>query len=82
MATPIGAGGATLIRQYFREGYYPTGRKVTAHSMSNPSAALLKAVIINGAVAADPSLSYYIDGEITIADTIPSYIQGYSILKF
>ena len=48
MATPIAAGAATLLRQYFLDGYYPTGAAVPADSMV-PSAALLKAVIINGA---------------------------------
>ena len=48
MATPIAAGAATLLRQYFVSGYYPTGTAVRANSMV-PSAALLKAVIINGA---------------------------------
>jgi len=26
MATPLVAGMITLIRQYFQEGYYPTGK--------------------------------------------------------
>lgn len=39
MATPIVAGAATLLRQYLRE----------RRGLANPSAALLKALLINGA---------------------------------
>ncbi len=39
MATPITAGAATLLRQYLRE----------VRAVANPSAALLKALLINGA---------------------------------
>ena len=49
MATPVIAGNAALVRQYFMDGYYPTGYKVSGNSMT-PSAALLKAVLINGAM--------------------------------
>eukprot|EP00475_Leptophrys_vorax_P003770 TRINITY_DN12201_c0_g1_i4.p1 TRINITY_DN12201_c0_g1~~TRINITY_DN12201_c0_g1_i4.p1 ORF type:complete len:399 (+),score=66.33 TRINITY_DN12201_c0_g1_i4:695-1891(+) len=48
MATPVVAGAVALARQYFTEGWYPIGRKVTENSV-NPSAALLKALLINSA---------------------------------
>jgi hypothetical protein len=35
-------------RQYFQEGFYPTGAKRAAHKF-DPSGALIKAVIIGGA---------------------------------
>jgi subtilisin family serine protease len=50
MATPIAAGAFTLLRQYFTEGFYPSGEKTSADEFV-PSAALLKAVMINGAQA-------------------------------
>jgi subtilisin family serine protease len=50
MATPILAGTVALIRQYLVEGYYPNGEKTGACGF-NPSAALMKAIVINGAVA-------------------------------
>ncbi len=50
MATPAVAGAAALVRQYYADGWYPTGAPVYAHRMSTPSAALLKATLINGAV--------------------------------
>ncbi|GMH92511.1 hypothetical protein TrST_g7240 [Triparma strigata] len=49
MATPVTSGSAALVRDYFMQGFYPTGTKVAANSLS-PSGALVKAVIINGAM--------------------------------
>ena len=48
MATPILAGAAALTRQYFLEGYYPTGRKRPQDALE-PTAALLRAVLLAGA---------------------------------
>ncbi len=47
MATPITAGLGALARQYFTEGFYPTGAATLADARE-PSAALLKALLING----------------------------------
>ena len=49
MATPLTAGHASLIRQYFEEGYYPTGVKGQGGELTSPSAALIKAILMNGA---------------------------------
>ncbi len=46
MATPTAAGAGTLLRQYYYDGFYPTGAKVAANAMT-PSAALMKASMIN-----------------------------------
>jgi len=46
MATPVTAGAAALIRQYFTDGYYPTGSKVSGNAIS-PSRSLVKAVLMN-----------------------------------
>ncbi len=48
-STPAVAGGAALVRQYFMAGWYPTGSQDSANSRT-PSAALVKAIIVNGAV--------------------------------
>lgn len=48
MATPTAAGAASLVRQYFSEGFYPSGRRTAADAFE-PSAALLKATLIAGA---------------------------------
>ncbi|MBN1296367.1 S8 family serine peptidase [bacterium] len=48
MACPAAAGCALLVRQYFTDGYYPTGIAVPANGFI-PSAALIRGVMINGA---------------------------------
>ncbi|MCL6451482.1 MAG: S8 family serine peptidase [Acetobacteraceae bacterium] len=47
MATPQNAGAAALVRDYFMQGFYPTGTATPADAFA-PSAALVKAVLING----------------------------------
>lgn len=49
-ASPVLVGAAALVRQYLTDGYYPSGTKNTADALQ-PTAALLKAMLINGAVA-------------------------------
>lgn len=49
MASPAVAGAAALVRQYFVDGYYPTGTATPADAWV-PSGALIKAVLINGSV--------------------------------
>lgn len=45
MSTPVVAGAVALARQYFVEGWYPTGAAVAADAYT-PSGPLLKAVIL------------------------------------
>ena len=47
MSCPAAAGNALLIRQYFTDGYYPSGEKGGLLDAFNPSAALIKAMLIN-----------------------------------
>ena len=47
-ATPHAAAMATLARQYYMEGYYPSGTAQPHHAFT-PSGALLKATLINSA---------------------------------
>jgi len=48
MATPAMGGLAVLVREYFLDGFYPTGMATPANGFS-PSGALVKATIINSA---------------------------------
>lgn len=48
MATPITAGGAALMRQYYTDGFYPTG-SANSEDVHIPTGALMKATLINGA---------------------------------
>ena len=47
MSTPAIAGAASLLREYFMKGYYPSGQANDADSIKTPTAALLKAALIN-----------------------------------
>ncbi len=52
MATPVVAGSAALVRQYFMDGYYPSGKRNEADKRT-PSGALIKAVMISGGPPGD-----------------------------
>jgi hypothetical protein len=64
MASPATAGLTTLVRQYYTDGWHPTGAQVPADGFT-PSAALLKATVINSAV------------EMGNAGDIPADCQGW-----
>lgn len=49
MAAPAVAGAMALARQYFVDGYYPSGAANASDSLV-PSGALLRATLLNGAV--------------------------------
>lgn len=48
MATPTVAGAAALVRQYYLDGYWPSGAANAASGLA-PSAALIKATLLNSA---------------------------------
>jgi len=48
-AAPVVSGAAALIRQYFMDGFYPSGSGPNGSRSYNPSAALVKAILLNGA---------------------------------
>ena len=52
MATPVVAGAAVLVRQYFTDGFYPSGKKNPKNAYQ-PSAALIKATLLGGAFPMD-----------------------------
>ncbi|MCK4523396.1 S8 family serine peptidase, partial [candidate division WOR-3 bacterium] len=49
MACPFAAGATALIRDWLKQGFYPSGTKQSTNAVVNPSSALLRALIINGA---------------------------------
>jgi subtilisin-like proprotein convertase family protein len=69
MTAPGVTGMAALTREYFQKGYYPTGSAVPANAF-DPTAALLKAMIINSAVP----IEFDAEGR---PITIPSNEQGW-----
>ncbi|MEM9556544.1 MAG: S8 family serine peptidase [Acidobacteriota bacterium] len=64
MAAPGAAGSLALIRQYFTDGFYPSGA-ANAGDAFTPSAALLKATLVNTSV------------NMTGTAAIPSNCQGW-----
>ena len=56
-SSPSAAGTGALVRQYLREGWYPTGKKTAADAFAFISASLVKAIIIN---SADPNITGFI----------------------
>lgn len=72
-SAPTVAGAAALVRQYFIEGFYPSG-VATDRDRFTPSAALLKATII-AAARPVPSIASA-TGDAPIAAP-PSYQQGF-----
>jgi len=72
MATPVVAGSAALVQQYFRDGFYPTGVSLPENGFM-PTSALVKAVMMGGAV---PITGYEADTGLPI-DPPPSFRQGY-----
>lgn len=72
-SSPSVAGAAALVRQYYTDGYYPTGSPSAANGFV-PSAALLKATLIASARAVPTR--YTSSGEIA-AQPVPSYEQGF-----
>lgn len=67
MATPVCAGTLALVRQYFREGFYPTGARNAADGFT-PTGALLKAVMVHS--------GQRLSGD-TGGDSFPGYVQGF-----
>eukprot|EP00698_Gefionella_okellyi_P008968 TRINITY_DN2250_c0_g1_i7.p1 TRINITY_DN2250_c0_g1~~TRINITY_DN2250_c0_g1_i7.p1 ORF type:complete len:1246 (+),score=218.61 TRINITY_DN2250_c0_g1_i7:3530-7267(+) len=58
MATPGVAGAAALVRQYFMNGFYPSGGS-QATDRWTPTGALVKAMIVHSGQRAAQSYSYY-----------------------
>jgi hypothetical protein len=67
-ATPHVAAAAALVRQYFTEGFYPTGKRQSANAIT-PSGALLKAVLLNATV------------DMTGEPGYPSRAEGWGLLR-
>jgi Subtilase family len=72
-ASPTLAGAAALVRQYFLDGFYPSGTRTAANAIT-PSAALMKATLI---AAARPAL-WRREGNVDVpALPAPSREQGW-----
>lgn len=72
MATPVVAASAALVRQYFQEGWYPSGSRTPSHAL-DPSAALVRALLLGGAQA----MGGVEAGTGLPLDPPPSFLQGF-----
>jgi len=84
MATPATAGAAALVRQYFKEGWYGDGTKGSGASYE-ATAALLKAVLLNGAQKISSFNNYDNNqgyGRVSLYHSIPLKKGGNSKIKF
>jgi hypothetical protein len=73
-SAPTVAGAAALVRQYYTDGFYPTGAATPANAFV-PSAALLKATLI-AAARSVPNDWIYGQG-LSPAQPAPTYEQGF-----
>jgi len=71
-STPAAAAAAAILRQYFTDGWYPSGRPLAADAMT-PSAALIRALLIASGVPVTGS------GTVSrsASDTWPNNEQGF-----
>ncbi|GLI67662.1 hypothetical protein VaNZ11_011914 [Volvox africanus] len=76
MATPVVAGSALLVRQYFMDGFYPDGVQNPGKGFQ-PSGPLIKAVLLGGA---DHLTGVVADTGMPLEDA-PSYRQGFGRLS-
>ncbi|MDP9190546.1 MAG: S8 family serine peptidase [Acidobacteriota bacterium] len=74
-ASPSVAGAAALVRQYFTDGFYPSGAALAPDGFT-PSAALLKATLIASARAV-PWRGDIVTRERLPALPVPSHEQGW-----
>jgi hypothetical protein len=74
-ASPTVAGAAALVRQYYTDGFYPTGTAVASNGFS-PSAALMKATLIASARAV-PRRGDILTTKKVATLPVPSHEQGW-----
>jgi hypothetical protein len=72
MAAPAASGAALLVRQYFTDGFYPTGT-ARPENRFEPTAALVKAVLIASAVDVSTLGCSH--------EPIPSRDQGWGLIQ-
>jgi hypothetical protein len=84
MSTPIVAGNAALIREYFTKGYYPSGFANSKDSFV-PSGALLKAMLIHSARPLTFTVTSDSSGHQSATplatDINPSNVQGFGRIQ-
>eukprot|EP00300_Choanocystis_sp_HF-7_P010719 c17110_g1_i1.p1 GENE.c17110_g1_i1~~c17110_g1_i1.p1 ORF type:complete len:522 (+),score=89.75 c17110_g1_i1:876-2441(+) len=75
MATPIAAASGALVRQYFMDGFYPTGSKRRQNRFV-PMGALVKAILVNSAVPLSGT-----HGNTPLSGQVPDNFQGFGSIR-
>ncbi len=78
-SSPTAAGMALLVRQYFEEGYYPSGERNATDGFT-PTNALLKAVMLNGCQSLTGDVVIFYGGNARRVESVeraPSDQQGF-----
>eukprot|EP01063_Lacrimia_lanifica_P037293 TRINITY_DN7613_c0_g1_i3.p1 TRINITY_DN7613_c0_g1~~TRINITY_DN7613_c0_g1_i3.p1 ORF type:complete len:1196 (+),score=318.62 TRINITY_DN7613_c0_g1_i3:86-3673(+) len=71
MAAPFVSASVLLVRQYLREGYYPSGARDAAAAINHPAATLLKGMIVHSGRAMSGRMIDRSDGR------LPERTQGF-----
>jgi len=87
-SAPLVAGAAALVREYFLEGYWPGGVRNPADGFE-PSAALVKAVLINSAESIGPApnsvpgslYDVFENQKLADLEAAPNNIEGWGLLR-
>ena len=74
-SAPAVAGAAALVREYFEAGFYPAGIEDPRRA-TNPSAALVKAMLI---ASASPVRWDSAGGRLVETESVPSSAQGFGV---
>eukprot|EP00741_Cyanophora_paradoxa_P023672 tig00021612_g22866.t1 len=72
MAAPVVSGAAALVRQYLREGWWPSGVRTAKDGIEAPQGALVKALIINGARPANGTVVHDFRRIATVSSSNPA----------
>jgi len=80
MATPITAGLAALVRQYFTDGWYPSGAKTPADGYS-PSSAVMRAMILTSGEDLLGVVDVTGGGLFAAIPAAPSFYQGHGRIQ-
>eukprot|EP00808_Paulinella_micropora_P019306 g20204.t1 len=81
MATPITAGAAALVRQYYRQGYYPSGSPNPSDAIASPPASLIVATMANGAHTLTGKIDLFNDGTTFVSLNNPGTWPMYQIFQ-
>ncbi|KAG2387071.1 hypothetical protein C9374_002106 [Naegleria lovaniensis] len=79
-STPIVAGYASMIHQYFSKGFYPEGKENSKHSL-NPMGATLKAMLVNSGQELNGLVETNGHGIWKQLHATPSYTQGFGLVR-